>query len=332
MAIISLVMSPEKHLVEIGAIMNKKTMGIAIAILVLVPALSFAEMTPDTKQDYLIEDVAGMILNKKFISTKYNISLIYPSSWDVVPTVIEQHSVVKIRSEQGSGLENVNISVIPLDDKREYSIKDFESNEVPELMTLLDSGRMQIGSEEALWKKMFIESSRIKSNKQLKEMLSAPAFMYRESEKYAISYQVQLVRNNHLYTITFSALDSTKELASKRFDDYKDLFDEMAQSFRFEKGQYKSSQYGLIMSIPDGWSKFSPRPGVLVSYGKLGSGENFMLRVNRVPSGTSVEKLTWEELFYPQFSSLQIEEQSSIAVNSKIIKYCIYKIADRHLK
>ena len=54
-------------------------------------------------------------------------------------------------------------------------------------------------------------------------------------KKNAASYQVQVVRNNHLYTITCTALDSAKELALKRFDNYKDLFAEMVQSFSFER-------------------------------------------------------------------------------------------------
>lgn len=304
----------------------------SVATLLSVCSLSFAGVFSSPDKDYKIEDVSGMILNKKFISTKYNISILYPSSWDVVENVTGKYSVVKIRSERGSGLENVNIAVIPLDSKKEYSIKDFESNDVPEMMKLLGSGQMQIGSEEALWKRMFMETAGIKSSKEAKEILSAPAFMYRESEKNLVSQQVQLVRNNHLYTITFSALDSTKELALKRFDDYKELFTEMAQSFSFEKGQYQSPEHNLTMSIPDGWSKFSDRQGILVSYGKLGSGENFMLRVNRVPSGTTVEKLTWEELFYPQYASLKIEDQNSIIADGKTIKYCVYVITDPRMK
>lgn len=304
----------------------------SVATLICLCSLSFAGVFASPENDYKIEDVSGMILNKKFISTKYNISILYPSSWDVVQNVTAQYSVVKIRSEKGSGLENINISVIPLDSKKEYSIKDFEDGEIPSMMTLLESGKMKVGSELALWKKMYMETAGIKANKQITDMLSAPSFMYRESEKHAVSYQVQVVRNNHLYTVTCAALDSTKELALKRFDDYKDLFTEMVQSFNFEKGQYQSSEYNLTMSVPDGWSKFSDRQGVLVSYGKLGSGENFMLRVNRVPSGTTVEKLTWEELFYPQYASLKIEDQNSIIVDGKTIKYCVYVITDPRMK
>ena len=57
---------------------------------------------------------------------------------------------MKIRSEHSRGLKNVNISVIPLDSKKEYSIKDFEDAEIPEMMTLLRSGQMQISDEKAL--------------------------------------------------------------------------------------------------------------------------------------------------------------------------------------
>ena len=305
---------------------------VTIICVVFTGMLSFAGLFSESEKDYRVEDVSGMIFNKKFISTKYNISILFPSSWDVVQNITAQYSVAKIRSAHGGGLENINISVIPLDSKKEYSIKDFEDAEIPEMMTLLGSGQSQVDSEQALWKKMYMETSGIKSNKQMKEMLSAPSFMYRESEKHAVSYQVQVVRNNHLYTITCTTLDSTKELALKRFGNYKDLFTEMVQSFSFEKGWYHSPKYNLSIGIPDGWSKFSPRTGVLTSYGKLGSGENFMIRVSRVPANTRVDELTWQELFYPQYSSLYIEKEDSLASNNKTFKYCVYKITDQSLK
>ena len=200
---------------------------VIIASIVFTDSLSFAGLFSESEKDYKIEDVSGIILNKKFISNIYNISILYPSSWDVVRNITAKYSVVKIRSEHGSGLENVNIGVIPLDNKKEYSIKDFEDAESTDMMTLLGSGHVQIGSEQALWKNMYMETSGILSNKLMKEMLSAPSFMYRESEKNAVLYQVQVVRNNHLYTITCAVLDSTKDLALKRFDNYKDLFSEM---------------------------------------------------------------------------------------------------------
>ena len=313
--------------------MKKITLALLLvtSILIINP-LSFAGLFSDSDKDYKIEDVPGMILNKKYISTKYNISIFYPSSWDVVENITGKYSVVKIRSEHGSGLENVNITVIPLDNKKEYTIDDFKDGETPEMLTLLGSGDIKVGSEQAIWKKMYMETSGIKSNKQMKEMLSAPSFMYRESEKNAVSYQVQVVRNNHLYTISCVALDSTKELALKRFDNYKDLFSEMVASFGFEKGWFHSPEYNLRIGIPDGWSKFSSRQGVLASYGKLGSGENFMIRVNRISATTKVENLTWQELFYPQYSSLYIEEDDSIISNNKTFKYCVYKITDQRMK
>lgn len=89
-----------------------------IIILVLLSALitnmllfscSFAGL----KEDYSVENVSGMILNRKYISNKYNISILFPSSWEIVSNLTGKYSVVKIRSEQGSGLENLNITVIP---------------------------------------------------------------------------------------------------------------------------------------------------------------------------------------------------------------------------
>ena len=222
--------------------------------------------------------------------------------------------------------------MIPLDNKKEYSIKDFEGAEITDMGTLLGSGHVQIGSEQALWKKVYMETSGVLSNKLMKEMLSAPSFMFRESEKNAVLYSVQIVRNNHLYTIGCTALDSTKELSLKRFDNYKDLFSEMVQSFSFEKGQYHSPEHNLYIGIPDGWSKSSPRQGVLAIYGKAGSGENFIIRVNTVPSSTKIENLTWQRLFYSQYGSLHIEKEDSIETNGKTFKYCVYKIIDQRLK
>ena len=106
----------------------------------------------------------------------------------------------------------------------------------------------------------------------------------------------------------------------------------MLYSFNFEEGKYYSSEHKLSISIPDGWSKLSSRQGILVSYGKLGSGESFLINFNKIPSNLTIESLNWEQLFYPIYSSLLIEEEGLMLVDGKHFKYCIYETIDPSLK
>ena len=159
-----------------------------------------------------------------------------------------------------------------------------------------------------------------------------PLFLYKKTDECSIGYQAQLVKNNHLYTISCSVLDSSKKVALHRFESNKDLLLQMLHSFNFEKGKYYSSEHKLSISITDGWSKLSARQGILVSYGKLGSGESFSINFNNIPSNLAIETLTWEQLFYPIYSSLSIEEEGLILVDEKNFKYCIYEITDPSLK
>ncbi len=70
----------------------------------------------------------------------------------------------------------------------------------------------------------------------------------------------------------------------------------------------------------------------MVSYGKLGSGESFSINFNNIPPDLTIETLTWEQLFYPIYSSLSIEEEGSILVDGKPFRYCIYEIIGPSLK
>ena len=101
-------------------------------------------------------------------------------------------------------------------------------------MELLDSGYTQIGGEEALWKKIYVDSSGLLTKEQITNRLPKPIWKYRLSESNAILYMVQMVRNNHLYTLTCTALGRTKELASDCFNINKALFFEIMQSFASE--------------------------------------------------------------------------------------------------
>jgi len=283
-------------------------------------------------QDYTIEETSNKVLNRKFISTKYNISILFPSSWAITNRIITEYSVVKIRSDNGKGLENINITVIALDNQREYSIQDFKEHILPKGMELIDSGYTEIANEKSIWRKVYFDFDTLLDDKSIKDMLDAPLFLYKKTDECSIGYQAQLVKNNHLYTISCSVLDSSKKVALHRFESNKDLLLQMLHSFNFEKGKYYSSEHKLSISIPNGWSKLSARQGILVTYGKLGSGEHFSINFNNVPQNLTIETSTWEQLFYPIYSSLSIEEEGMILVDGKHFKYCIYEIADPSLK
>jgi hypothetical protein len=288
-----------------------------------------------SNQDYAIEETSNKVLNRKFISAKYNISVLFPSSWAITNRIITEYSVVKIRSNNGKGLESINITIIPLDNQKEYSIQDFKEHKLTKGMELIDSGYTEIANEKAIWRKIYFDSDTIDTiiaNKTIKDMLSAPSFLYKKTDECGIGYQAQLVKNNHLYTITCSVLDSSKKDALHRFENNKDLLLQILHSFNFEKGKYYSSEHKLSISIPGGWSKLSARQGILVTYGKLGSGESFSINFDNVPPNLTIETLTWEQLFYPIYSSLSIEEEGSILLNGKPFKYCIYEITDPSLK
>ena len=125
-------------------------------------------------QDYTIEETSNKVLNRKFISTKYNISVLFPSSWAITNRIITEYSVVKIRSDNGKGLENINITVIALDNQREYSIQDFKEHILPKGMELIDSGYTEIANEKSIWRKVYFDFDTLLDDKSIKDMLDAP--------------------------------------------------------------------------------------------------------------------------------------------------------------
>jgi len=312
---------------------EKKTTIIILVILWSCACLSSSEATTSSSSnDYKIESTQDKLLNKKFVSLIHNISVNYPANWEITPTPIDDYSVVKIRSERGKGLENINITVIPLNNKKKHAIEDFENIRQSNSMELLDSGYTTIGSEKALWKTWHMETRKIWSNPKIKDMLKKPSFMYRESANNGFVYQIQIVWMNNLYTITAGALGSSKDEAKKNFEKNENLLMLIVNSFEFEKMKYTSQDDILSITIPDGWSRIKTQGGKLVKYGKPGSGENMLLISIPIQAGLKVQNLSWDQIFYPYQESIKIEKDGIISVSKAKAKFCVYILKHSKLK
>lgn len=208
--------------------MKKIKIILILSTLVLsFQSLTFAGLFSD---DYRVENVPGGTLNKKYISEKYRISILFPSNWSIVPKSTKPYSVVKIRSEDGGGLESINIVIIPLGNKKEYSINDIENQLIPDFMTPLGSGYTEICGQKALWYKLYVDNTDMAS-KEGKGIFDGPASQYRVIKEYSCIYQVKFIKDNNFYQVTCGALDNTKERVLKRFENNIDLFMSMVQSF-----------------------------------------------------------------------------------------------------
>ena len=75
-----------------------------------------------------------------------------------------------------------------------------------------------------------------------------------------------------------------------------------------------------------------PLKEVLVSYGKKGTLATFHISERELDGGKSLEQLRWEDLFSPQFSSIDIHKQGDAVLAGEKAKFCIYTLKSGEFK
>ena len=69
-----------------------------------------------------------------------------------------------------------------------------------------------------------------------------------------------------------------------------------------------------------------PFQGVVVSYGKKGTLATFHITERNLDKVRTVEQLKWEDLFSPEFGSIDIRTQNATVLGGEKAKFCVYTL------
>ncbi len=75
-----------------------------------------------------------------------------------------------------------------------------------------------------------------------------------------------------------------------------------------------------------------PFQGVVVSYGKKGTLATFHITERDLGGVRTVEQLKWEDLFSPEFGSIDIRTQSTTLLGGEKARFCIYTLKPGEFK
>lgn len=92
---------------------------------------------------------------------------------------------------------------------------------------------------------------------------------------------------------------------------------------RAEKVQTPAKEFSIHPS--EDWIKLPlPLEGVTASYGKKGTLATFHISERDLDETRKVEQLKWENLFSPQFGSIDIRQQGVTVLAGEKAKFCVY--------
>ena len=98
-------------------------------------------------------------------------------------------------------------------------------------------------------------------------------------------------------------------------------------------GNAGPSKLPFTVSPSQEWMELPlPLQGVLVSYGKKETLATFHITERELDEVKDLEKLRWEDLFSPQFSSIDIRKQGEAILGGEKSKYCIYTLKPGEFK
>lgn len=94
---------------------------------------------------------------------------------------------------------------------------------------------------------------------------------------------------------------------------------------RAEKAEI--SPKGFSIKPSQDWIELPlPFQGVVVSYGKKGTLATFHITERDLDEVKSIEQLKWEDLFSPEFGSIDIRSQNVTRIAGEKAKFCIYTL------
>ena len=90
---------------------------------------------------------------------------------------------------------------------------------------------------------------------------------------------------------------------------------------------------GFSISPSQDWIELPlPLQGVMVSYGKKGTLATFHITERNFDEVKTVDQLKWENLFSPEFRSIDIRTQSTILLGGEKAKFCVYTLKPGEFK
>ena len=93
------------------------------------------------------------------------------------------------------------------------------------------------------------------------------------------------------------------------------------------------SPKGFSIQPSQDWIEMSlPFQGVVVSYGKKGTLATFHITEREAGEIRTVEQLKWEDLFSPEFGSIDIRKQNTTLLGGEKAKFCIYMLKPGEFK
>ena len=90
---------------------------------------------------------------------------------------------------------------------------------------------------------------------------------------------------------------------------------------------------GFSVKLSQDWMELSlPFQGVVASYGKKGTLATFHITERNLEGVKTVEQLKWEDLFSPEFKSIDIHTQNVTLLGGEKAKFCSYTLKPGEFK
>jgi hypothetical protein len=103
-------------------------------------------------------------------------------------------------------------------------------------------------------------------------------------------------------------------------------------SFLFA-GKSEPPAKGFSIKLSQDWIELSlPFQGVVASYGKKGTLATFHITERNLEGVKTVEQLKWEDLFSPEFKSIDIRTQNVTVLGGEKAKFCVYTLKPGEFK
>jgi hypothetical protein len=97
--------------------------------------------------------------------------------------------------------------------------------------------------------------------------------------------------------------------------------------------KYGSPAEGFSVEPSGDWIELPlPFQGVVVSYGKKGTLATFHITERDIEGSRTIDHLRWEDLFSPEFGSIDIRTQGVTKLGGEKAKYCVYVLRPGEFK
>lgn len=96
-------------------------------------------------------------------------------------------------------------------------------------------------------------------------------------------------------------------------------------NFVYGENAASSKAKGFSFQLPSDWIELQmPFQGDVVSYGKKGTLATFHVSRRDAEAAKTIDQMKWEDLFSPQFASIDIRTQGATTLGGEKAKYCLY--------